>query len=411
MSKLPPGFFGGGATEEVAPRTFFTPSFANSAALATPDGLLVVDCGVVQVGGSILRKLRGCTEDPVHSVVFTHGHVDHAFGIDAFDEEAANAGRARPRRIAHELVAERFRRYEAMRGLNERINSVQFGLSEVRWPDRFPWPDLTYTDELALTIGGERFDLHHASGETDDATWVWAPERRVACVGDLFIWASPNCGNPQKVQRYAEGWADALEEILALEPAILLPGHGPAIVGAADVARALGDTVAWLRSLIAQTLERMNRGERAEAIALAVRPPPELADRPYLQPLYDRPEFVVRNIVRLHGGWWNGNPADLLPAPEASRAREIVAFAGGAARICERARALAPSDLALACHLADWATLAEPESRAAQELKRDLFLARAAEEPSLMARAIFESAVREAEAALGTDPTPPGAHS
>src|SRR5262245_33187852 len=94
MSKLPPGFFGGGATAEVAPRTFFLPSFANSAALATPEGLLLVDCGVVQVGPSILAALREVSRDPVHTVVFTHGHVDHAFGIDAFDAEAEAAGRA-----------------------------------------------------------------------------------------------------------------------------------------------------------------------------------------------------------------------------------------------------------------------------------------------------------------------------
>jgi glyoxylase-like metal-dependent hydrolase (beta-lactamase superfamily II) len=348
--------------------------------------------------------MREVTREPVHTVVFTHGHVDHAFGIDAFDEEAQAAGRERPRRVAQDRVADRFRRYEKMGGLNAHINRVQFGLEEVRWPEKFPWPDLTYAEELTLTIGGERFELRHARGETDDATWVWAPERRVVCTGDLFIWSSPNCGNPQKVQRYPEGWADALEAILALEPEVLLPGHGPAIVGKADVARALGETAAWLRSLIAQTLERLNRGERPDAIVAAVRPPLELADRPYLQPLYDRPEFVVRNLIRLHSGWWNGNAADLLPAPEAARAREIVALAGGVAPLCDRARALADGDPTLACHLVDWATRAEPGDRGAQALKRDLFRARAAAEPSLMARAIFEAAVREAEAALETQP-------
>ena len=52
------------------------------------------------------------------------------------------------------------------------------------------------------------------------------------CCGDLFIWASPNAGNPQKVQRYPLEWADALRQMLALydgpgrRPEVLLPVTG-----------------------------------------------------------------------------------------------------------------------------------------------------------------------------------------
>ena len=61
---------------------------------------------------------------------------------------------------------------------------------------------------------------------------MWAPDRKVLCTGDLFIWASPNCGNPQKVQRYAIEWARALDEMAALGAEVLLPGHGLPIIGA-----------------------------------------------------------------------------------------------------------------------------------------------------------------------------------
>ena len=49
---------------------------------------------------------------------------------------------------------------------------------------------------------------------------------KVLFAGDMFIWASPNCGNPQKVQRYAEEWAAALRTMAALDAELLLPGHG-----------------------------------------------------------------------------------------------------------------------------------------------------------------------------------------
>lgn len=402
MTALPHGFFGGGDAREVSPGTFFIPAFANSAALSTPEGILLVDCGLQIAGEGIRQRLRALTEAPVAAVVFTHGHVDHAFGIGAFDEEAEAAGRARPRRYAHRMVNDRFQRYARTRAINEHINRTQFGVAGVPWPESYPTPDETYDERHTLELGGERFELRHALGETDDATWVWAPARKVLLTGDLFIWSSPNCGNPQKVQRFAEGWADALDEMRTLGAEVLLPGHGPPIEGREAVDTALGQTSRWLRSLVEQTLERMARGERADDIACAVRPPPDLEGVPYLEPRYDRPEFVVRNVMRLHGGWWNGNPADLLPATEAARAGEIARLAGGVAALCTRARALLQSDPALACHLAEWAVLAAPGEPEALRTKREVFATRAASEPSLMARNIFLAAAAAAQRGLDT---------
>src|SRR5690606_38487798 len=107
----------------------------------------------------------------------------------------------------HEAITARFDRYRETAGYNGTINQRQFQLDAPLFPTDFRAPDRTYRDALVLDVGGERFELHHDRGETDDHTWVWAPERRVLCAGDMFIWASPNCGNPQKVQRYAIEWA------------------------------------------------------------------------------------------------------------------------------------------------------------------------------------------------------------
>ena len=68
-------------------------------------------------------------------------------------------------------------------------------------------------------------------GETDDATWVWMPTRRLAMVGDLIVSSMPNTGNPNKVQRYTLEWAETLEAIAKCGPRYVLPGHGPAYRG------------------------------------------------------------------------------------------------------------------------------------------------------------------------------------
>jgi glyoxylase-like metal-dependent hydrolase (beta-lactamase superfamily II) len=390
------GFFGGGEAKEMASRTFHVPTMANSTAFVTDDGIVLVDCGVIQVGPHIHKNVRGYTDAPLHTVVYTHGHVDHCMGLKPWLEEGQH-----PQVVAHENVPKRFDRYLRTVGLQEHINRTQFGFDNMRWPTDYVYPDVTYRETLDLDVGGERFELRHGMGETDDATFVWAADRGVLCTGDFWISCVPNCGNPQKVQRYPEQWVVAFEEMIPLGAEVLLPGHGPAITGAKEVKTALSDAADYLRSIIEQTFAAMNEGLPHDEIVARVKAPEEFADRPYLQPVYDRPEFIVRNLIRLHWGWWDGYAANLMPASEREQAREIVRLAGGTDNLVARARELADQDIALACHLAEWAALAEPDNSDAQVCVRDLFKQRANDESSLMGRGIFMHAVREAKKALG----------
>ena len=67
---------------------------------------------------------------------------------------------------------------------------------------RLPLPRRDLSRRADVHQGDLTFELHHARGETEDATWTWVPERKLLAPGDLFIWRVPNAGNPQKVQRY-----------------------------------------------------------------------------------------------------------------------------------------------------------------------------------------------------------------
>ena len=58
----------------------------------------------------------------------------------------------------------------------------------------------------------------------------------------------------------------------------------------------------------------MNEGATIDTIIHEVTVPEHLRDRPWLAPQYDEPEFVVRNVYRQFGGWWDGNAANLKPA-------------------------------------------------------------------------------------------------
>jgi alkyl sulfatase BDS1-like metallo-beta-lactamase superfamily hydrolase len=308
-----------------------------------------------------------------------------------FEEEGSPV-----RVVAHEGVPERFVRYKLTAGYNAWINRRQFGTPDLEWPTDYRYPDQTYRASMELEIGGERFELHHARGETDDHTWTWVPSRKTLCSGDLFIWAAPNAGNPQKVQRYPSEWATALREMAELGAEILLPGHGMPVVGAAHVRTALTDTAELLESLHDQTVALMNEGARLDEVLRAVNPPAHLLERPYLRPTYDDPEFVVRNVWRLYGGWWDGNLATLKPAPDAAVARELAALAGGAERLADRARDLAGrGELRLAGHLVELAAQAAPDDRAIHTARAEVLERRVQEETSLMAKGIFGWAATE----------------
>ncbi len=322
------------------------------------------------------------------------------FGTRRFEAEAPERGWPAPTVYGHEAIPDHFARYVRTLGWNSAINQRQFGLSVERfhWPADYRPPDVLYRDALTFRHGDLTFELRHARGETDDATWTWVPERRLLHPGDLFIWAVPNAGNPQKVQRYVGDWAAALREMAALEPELMLSGHGLPIFGADRIVTALTATAELLDSIEEQTLALMNRGCPLDKVMHTVEVPAHLRDLPFLQPVYDHPQFIVRNVWRRFGGWWDGEPDQLLPAPRAAQAREWVGLAGGVGAVLDRARALADAgDLRLACHLAEFAVLADPASAEAHEVRAAVYGARAAEQESSMARNILNHAARASE--------------
>ncbi|MGB8650695.1 MAG: alkyl sulfatase dimerization domain-containing protein, partial [Mycobacteriales bacterium] len=177
---------------------------------------------------------------------------------------------------------------------------------------------------------------------------------------------------------------------------LMLPGHGVPVVGATRIRQALTETAELLEHLHDETVAMMNAGATLDEIVHTVRAPQHLLDRPYLRPVYDEPEFVVRNVWRLYGGWWDGDPAHLKPAPTAELAGELADLAGGAGRLADRALSLLEAgDLRLAGHLAELAARAAPDDVEVQRVRSTVFAARAAAESSTMAKGVFSWAGRE----------------
>ena len=391
-------------------------SFSHSAILDTGDGLVVFDASAAMTGSAVVGAMRTWSEAPVSDLVYTHGHADHIGGSFAFAADAESAGQPLPTVRGHERVGARMDRYNLTNDWNLLINQRQFGgipsdmgLTLTEGATRFIpaatlRPDVTFSDVHAFTVGDTAIELHHARGETDDHLWAWLPERRWLFSGDFIIWNYPNAGNPQKVQRSAAEWAAALRTLIAQGPELLIPAHGLPIEGRERIAGVLDDIASTLETLVDQVIAMMNAGETLDAIIHTVTVPDEILAKPYLRPYYDEPEFVIRNIWRLNGGWWDGAASRLKPSPDAVVAAELSALAGGPEVLIRRATQLVESDLRLACHLADLAGWAAPDDAGIHAERAAIYDARRRAEPSLMSQGIFRSASRaSAEVAARSD--------
>lgn len=390
----------------IADGVWMWPAFGNVYLFETGDGLLMFDTGSRPTARALFDAVRAVFPDePVRYAVYSHGHNDHVWGTTEFDREASDAGAARPIVVAHAAVVERFDRYVLTRGYNTVINQRQFQAPDLQWPDDFRYPDLTYDDRMTLSLGGLVVELSHGRGETDDATVAWFPAQRIACVGDFFIWSGPNAGNPQKVQRFALDWAHKLREVAGWGPQILLPGHGLPVVGRDRIVEALTSAAEYLEYLHEQTLRYLNSGATVDEAIHSIVVPERFLQKPYLGPTYDEPEFVIRNIWRLYGGWWDADPSTLKPVSRAELGGEIAALAGGGQVLADRARAvLADGQERLAARLIQLASDAEPENMAVHAARSEIFAALKKTATSTMSKGVYAWAVAESEAALHGKP-------
>lgn len=370
--------------------------------IRTAEGLVLVDTAKPDTAQRTLEVIRSWDESPIHTVIFTHGHIDHTSGIAVIDAEADAKGVPRPRIVAHRNVKRRMERYVASQGFNSIVQGQQFNMPGYVYPVGQRQPDEVYDETLSFTIGGQRFELFHGRGETDDASFVWLPERSVLASGDFVIWVFPNAGNPRKVQRYAAEWAAALRQMEALKPAILIPGHGPVVFGEERALQMLRDGAEALEYLVGETLALMNRGATLDEVLHGVKLPAAFLAKPYLLAKYDDPEFLVRSIYHFYAGWFDGDAAHLKPARTAEIASELAELAGGAERLAERAASLSEAGKSrLAVQLAEFAGAAAPEDAGIQAVRARVLQTAIDDESSLMGKAFLSVYLRQARERAG----------
>jgi len=386
--------------ENAVEGVWMIPGFANTGLVETKAGLVLIDIPGVRAVPGMMGMLRQKLSAPVHTIFLTHGHLDHAFSLDTMFEEAEKNGNPRPGVIAHRNVLKRLNRYRMLDKYHGYINRIQFAIPEdipAFIPPREN-PDITFDQSISLTVGETELHAFHEKGETDDALWVWVPEKKAVFAGDLVIMGMPNVGNPFKVQRYTLEWAEGLEAIVAKEPEVLVPGHSPLIVGKEKIRERLLTISKALRYLHDEVVKRLNAGMWYEDILHEVDLTDDMKNSEILAPIYGHPKFVVHGILRQYAGWYNGNPSDLFPPKKMDIYKEVASLIGQD-KIIDKARMLKEEGrTAMALQFADMALASDlnpEEEKETHRLKGELLGIMGEHEPSFIARNIFNNGRNE----------------
>lgn len=142
-------------------------------------------------------------------IVNTHHHGDHHFGNSVFDDQVTIVGHVQTR---SEILV-------AGKGMCNLWPEVDWGNISIRPPE------VTYSDSMRIDLadGGPEVQLlHFGPGHTSNDTLVWLPKTRTLFCGDV---AFPSAA-PYLLMGSAQGSISVLEKILALDPLVVVPGHG-----------------------------------------------------------------------------------------------------------------------------------------------------------------------------------------
>jgi cyclase len=248
---------------------------ANSPVILTDSEALIVDSSITPASArAMVADLKAITPKPIHFVVDSHYHYDHAFGNQIYGPEVQVIGHdnTRKRLLTNETLTQytylssvepvpaRLQQLrqriatekdaQAKAALERQVKAQENYLQEVKEIKVTP-PNLTFDRDMTIVRGGREMRIMYLGrGHTDTDVVVYLPKERLVCTGDLMESIISYMGDS-----YPDEWSATLDRLLALDFDTVLPGHGQVFKGKAKIQafqRYLRDVIAQANALRAQ---------------------------------------------------------------------------------------------------------------------------------------------------------------
>ncbi len=333
-------------------------------------------------------------ERPVHTVIYTHSHVDHFAGVHGVVDEAdVRAGSVRiiaPEGFLEEAISENViagtvmtRRASYMYGAllpRGPRGHVDAGLGKgvpLMGAQGLIAPTELITENTELDIDGVRIAFQLTPGTEAPAEMNFHfPDRRILCMAENCTANLHNLYTLRGAQiRDALAWSRYIHESIELFAAhtdIVFASHHWPRWGRDDIVSYLTRQRDLYRFIHDQTMRLANHGQTMTEIAEEIALPPALRDEFFNRDYYGTLNHNAKAVYQRYLGWFDANPAHLHPLPPADAAARYVEYMGGADAVLERARAsFTDGDYRWVVEVVNHVVFADPTNDGARLLQAD----------------------------------------
>ncbi len=406
---------------------------ANLTIVDAPDGLVIIDTttsvDIAAAGMEMFRKHTGSTK-PVVAVIYTHTHFDHYGGVKGVVDEADVAAGRIP--IVAPGTIESFDKYAIGENVitgnaMSRRMAYTFGLllphcdcgivtiglspSTATGSPRFsyisPTDPITRTGETR-TLGGWTFEFLYAPDtEAPEEMHIWIPEiKALTCAEN----ANHTMHNIQTIRgartRDARNFARYLDETLVRWGSEAVVHYGPhtwPVWGKENVVTFLENQRDMYKFIHDQSLRLANQGltplEAAEIVEL-----PDAIGKPWYNRYYHGGlHHNVRAVFHKELGFWDGDPATILPMLPVDHARRHAELLGRETILGEGRRALDAGEYRWAVQILHHLVFADPGDTEAKQLQADAYEQLGYQQEVPQYRAIFLTAAKELREGVVTE--------
>ena len=224
---------------------------SNAGFVITPKGVVVIDAlGSPALAERLIAQIGHVTTQPITTVILTHYHADHIYGLQAFKAIGAHI-------IAHRA---------ALQYLNSDTARLRLQASR---HDLAPWIDdstqLVPADEWIdgekdLVVGGVHFLIKPMGpAHTPEDLAIYVPSEKVLFAGDVvFRDRVPYVGEAD-----SRHWIASLDSLLGMDIKVIVPGHGPHSTEPRKDLQLTRDYLLYLRGTMGRAARNMDPFDEA----------------------------------------------------------------------------------------------------------------------------------------------------